>query len=146
MKKLIVLISMIAFIVSAVNAQYGKAAKEATGTSDTIQNGKTFSKVMNATGGYRSVVYEPVVTRVSGKVYTWIKLYGSLEGTYYTSAALDSARIVLTTTGTKVAFLNYKNYGAPFCYYKITAANDSTGAGATVVWGLYRKEISTVSP
>jgi len=142
---------MVAFVASATFGQYGKATKEPVLAGDTVTNGIAFTKVISATAGYNSITFQPVVTRVSGKVYGWLKLYGSLDGVYYNTTkggsaiALDSAKIGLATTGTQGRILGYSITGSPYCYYKLTMTNDSIGKGTIVVWDLFRKQATSIS-
>lgn len=150
MKKLI-LLCLVAFVAIAANAQYGKAAKEPILAGDTVTNAIAFSKVISATAGYNSVVFQPTITRASGKVYGWVKLYGSLNGTDYNTTkagsaiALDSAHVALPSTGHAAPILGVNISGAPYSNYKLTMTNDSTGKGTLIIWSLYRKQATTIT-
>jgi len=122
MKKLIGIIGvllMLAFIPQQSNAQSGYL-----GALDTLTNADTTTYTVTVTGTRSIISFGTNVTRISGTVAGTIKLYGSVDGTNYTTHAVDS----LALSNSSVNFLPLKLTSNPYQKYKLTIITSGTQA------------------
>lgn len=100
MKRIIAALSLICLFVVPSMAQSNSVMPLLAG--DTITNTGTVTKVMpSITGGYAGVVFQPVVTKISGTAAGTGVLYESMDGTNYKSTG-DTLTLANVTTNTIV--------------------------------------------
>ena len=133
MKK-IVLISILALCGFIANAQFGLSAQLPLAVGDTASGSVTVNKYITATAGYISLSVQPVITKLSGKVYGTLYLYESVDGVNYVQLATSAVSNVLTL----VAPI-FITVGSPCYKYKVTFKDDSTGTAKLVVNYILRK-------
>lgn len=132
---------MVAFVVSVAFAQYGQALQLPVIAGDTITNTGTTYKVIKATAGFSDIAIQPIITNVSGTMAGTVKLYGSLDGTNYPSAAIDSMAISVSNL-TRV----FAKTGTPYVYYKIVITGSGTMVARWKVWYVLRKRAMVMLP
>jgi adenylyl- and sulfurtransferase ThiI len=130
MKKLVyVLLSTILLMATQSQAQVYSSTLAA---GDTVVDAGTAAKVINITGDYKGVVFNPVFTKISGTVAGTIKLQGSLDGSTYTDVASQTLTATNIATGQTLWYVT-----APLArYYKITWTG--TGTMSAVLSYKYR--------
>jgi hypothetical protein len=134
MKKLFIIFSLLAFIVSASYSQFGTPVQFPVVRYDTITNTGTANKVLTTTAGYDLVSIQPVITKTSGTVAGNVVFYGTLDGINYVATG-DTLKCTDQTTNTKIVTFDKAKYGAIKIVY--------TGVGTMVarwkVWYVLRK-------
>jgi adenylyl- and sulfurtransferase ThiI len=130
MKKLVyILLSAILLMATQSQAQVYSSTLAA---GDTVVDAGTAAKVINITGDYKGVVFNPIFTKISGTVAGTIKLQGSLDGSTYTDVASQTFTATNIATGQTLWYV-----AAPLArYYKITWTG--TGTMSAVLSYKYR--------
>lgn len=136
MKKFITMI-IFALCAVAVHAQFGAAYQFPVVAGDTITNTGTANKVFTITAGYTDIAIQPVITKVSGTMAGTVKVYGSVDGSTYSTFPVDTMNIAETNLSKVMT-----KSGTPYYKYKVII----TGSGTMVArWKLYyivRKRIA----
>lgn len=140
MKKIISILFIVAFTVSATFAQSGRAIQFPVIAGDTITNTGSANKIITASGGYNSIGIQPVITKVSGTVGGNAILYASQDGTNYVALG-DTLKCTDQTTNTKL----FKYTDIPYTYYKIVYTGTGTMVAKWEVWYTERKSMVIVS-
>lgn len=130
MKKLVYLL-LSAVLLMATQSQ-AQVYQSTLAAGDTVVDAGTAAKVINITGDYKGVVFNPIFTKISGTVAGTIKLQGSLDGSTYTDVASQTFTATNIATGQTLWYVT-----APLArYYKITWTG--TGTMSAVLSYKYR--------
>lgn len=94
---------------------------------DTVTNSATNTIVLRVKGWYKTVVVQPVITKISGTAAGTVTLQGSNDGTNYvtvSSSFSDGQTLTVTnvTTSTKL----FKITGSPYAYYRLSYTGSGT--------------------
>ena len=138
MKK-VILILIFAFIGAVSYAQFGMPAYDNVVVGDTVSNSHKVTHYITASAGYRNASFQVNIARLTGNVYGYVKIFGTVDGTHYPATALDSVRITVET-GTSAPIFTITN--SLYYRYKITVANDSSGTGQVKIYYLLHKTIT----
>lgn len=132
MKKLFLLIAFAGLALFA-SAQ----VTNLTSFGDTVTNTETENLTITLPAPAQTATFQVGYTKLSGTVSGSAKLYGSLDGTYYTliTTAADSLAVTNTTTQSKLWVVT----GSPYIYYKIACTGIGTSAARVYGKALLRK-------
>lgn len=94
---------------------------------DTVTNSATNTVTLRVKSWYKTIVIQPVITKISGTVGGTVTVQGSNDGTNYTtvsSSYSDAQTLTPTnqTTNTKL----FKITGSPYAYYRVSYTGTGT--------------------
>lgn len=118
MKKLILLLSIIAFISIDAKSQLTMAG------SDTIVNTASVSVTTTLNQAYQVASFQAIVTKVSGTVDGTVLLEASNDGTNYIAISTDTLNLTDVATNTKLWTVT----SAPYKYYRLKGTGSGTMA------------------
>lgn len=135
MKKLIGIIGVLLML--AMIPQQGQAQNYGAylGALDTLTNADTTTYTVTVSGSKSIISFGTNVTRISGTVAGTVKLYGSVDGTNYTTYAVDS----LALSNSSVNFLPLKLTSNPYQKYKLTIITSGTQVCSQRTYLIYRQ-------
>ena len=140
MKKIILLLFLVAFVASAAISQSGVAYQFPVIAGDTITTTGTANKILKASGQYKAIGIQPVITKVSGTVGGNCILYASQDGTNYKSTG-DTLKCTDQTTNTALI----KVVDPAYTYYKLVYTGTGTMVAKWKVWYTERKQMVLIS-
>lgn len=134
MKKIIIMFMVAVAMTTCTYAQSG-SYNAALGALDTLTNTDTTTYVVSITGNKHTVGFQTDITKISGTVAGYVKVYGSKNGTTY-----ETTPLIIDTIGNSSAV-----YGCSFNYngyvkYKLQVTSSGTCSFSQTSWVLYRKE------
>ena len=131
MKKILILMVMMAGLLSFTETKAQRATLMPTVAGDTISTSSsmdTVSKTISVTAGYSALGIQVVGTKVSGTITSKAYLYGSLDGSAYNLT--DSATAFANSAGAQSVWFTKST--TPYVYYKVQVRQPTT-AGSTEV-------------
>jgi hypothetical protein len=139
MKKLII-IMLVVFVALATYSQSGVAYQFPVIAGDTITDTGTANIIIKASGQYKAIGIQPIVTKVSGTVAGNCILYASQDGVNYKSTG-DTLACANQTTNTAL----FKVIDPAYTYYKIVYTGSGTMVAKWKVWYTERKQMVIIA-
>lgn len=135
MKRILIFILSMSMLFVSMDASPQSAFQGALGALDTLTNADTSTYTVTVSGSKSSVTFQVNVLKISGTIAGFVKLYGSADGTNYTSKAIDSVALENVSWNYTIP----RDYN-PYAKYQLKVITTGTSSVSNRAWMMWRRQ------